>query len=405
MAAEYTQPLESIGCQDLLNLEVVHCGWIRKRHLLSKLKLFKWPRCYVILHDGCLYYFGSETSASPAGKFSLYGYNAVYRASEFLQKDAPWAFKILHTYPEFKTYYFCASSEKEMKEWMKHIKQELLKANGKSASEYYSYRSDIAPMKSAAEADNQSMTYNDIETKIYDDMSSLTLPKNYDKHYAVKRTDDDTDDEELHLSGDQIEPSTPEHIKNRPPLPLPREGDRAPSPPPRIRPGDEKSKKKPVHTPSSNQSISNDTPQLPSRRKPVNLPVTTPQQAQVEKSSSDESDSEEEYDSETYWASVHCPDDVTSEAANEIIRNIAEDGVYLVRNGQCGKVLVVFADKMPRKYRIQSKGKQVSLTKNGPNFDTLPELLYHYYESFLPTADVKLKQPYQLHKKYKESLS
>jgi len=33
-------------------------------------------QAYVVLHDGCVYYFKDEKAGKTAGKFSLYGYNA-----------------------------------------------------------------------------------------------------------------------------------------------------------------------------------------------------------------------------------------------------------------------------------------------------------------------------------------
>ena len=58
---------------------------------------------------------------------------SVYRASEVTQKEATWCLKIVHSHKEFKTYYFSASSEQEMKIWMSKIKLEMLHANGRSA--------------------------------------------------------------------------------------------------------------------------------------------------------------------------------------------------------------------------------------------------------------------------------
>jgi len=56
----------------------------------------------------------------------------VYRASDITAREAPWTLKIVHSHKDFKTYYFSASSEQEMKVWMSGIKKELLFANGKS---------------------------------------------------------------------------------------------------------------------------------------------------------------------------------------------------------------------------------------------------------------------------------
>lgn len=57
----------------------------------------------------------------------------VFRAGEVTSKEATWVFKITHVSPEFRTYMFSCSSEREMKHWMKFFKQEMLRANGKLA--------------------------------------------------------------------------------------------------------------------------------------------------------------------------------------------------------------------------------------------------------------------------------
>ena len=55
----------------------------------------------------------------------------VFRAGEVTEKEATWTFKLVHVSPDYRSYLFSASSEKEMLFWMKLLKQEMLRANGK----------------------------------------------------------------------------------------------------------------------------------------------------------------------------------------------------------------------------------------------------------------------------------
>lgn len=217
-------PLQYIGCQDLLGEEgCSHSGWLRKKRTVS---IFTWPQAYVVLHEGCLYYFKNERERKPAGKFSLYGYNSVFRAGEIPPKEAPWVFKIVHSHSEFRTYFFSASSENEMKTWMVKIKQEMLKANGKVL--LYGKK-----MTKEHKPEDEHSFYQAIETSIYDDAAKFQVTKEYSKQYSIKRENEDSDDEEP-------KQTTHVDIDHRPPLPLPgqstdsTDGDeRAPLPPPR----------------------------------------------------------------------------------------------------------------------------------------------------------------------------
>ena len=55
----------------------------------------------------------------------------VYRAGEVTEKEATWTFKLVHVNPDYRSYLFSASSEKEMASWMAMLKQEMLRASGK----------------------------------------------------------------------------------------------------------------------------------------------------------------------------------------------------------------------------------------------------------------------------------
>lgn len=446
------QVLSNIGCQDLLTEEYTQCGWLRKKHFISKTKLFRWPQVYVVLSSGCLYYFRNEYSDKPSGKFSLYGYNSVHRAAEIDKGETQWAFKIIHTYEEeYKTYFFSASSEKEMKKWMRLIKAELIAANGQQGKEenyYYTYRGFNTEFKETEE-DKSSLTYQDIEKDIYDDMSKFRRPKNYGVNNEVKKKEEASDDEDLpedsrksnasNISSDSGYRSS----LDRPPQPLP---ECARPPPIPERPGKKQKKKKRKERQKSEeepgvQSSSTESSLPPSiagrplpsdrpthtgptmasgllkelskkteginvsekktgvRGKPLpDLPVEESATASAEVVKAEEVD---EVDDDTYWESIYFRDS-NNEKGNEIIRHIAEDGVYLVREGATGgHVLVVFANNMPKKYRVQQSDNQYFLGRDGPHCDSLEELLYEYYSQNLPTVNVKLNTPYKLHQKYK----
>lgn len=455
------QVLNNIGCQDLLTEEYTHCGWLRKKHFISKLKLFRWPQVYVVISSGCLYYFRSEYSDKPSGKFSLYGYNSVHRADDIDRAETQWAFKIIHTHAdEFKTYFFSASSEKEMKTWMRFIKAELIVANGQQGKEdnyYYTYRGINLDYKEPEE-DKSSLTYQDIEKDIYDDASKFRRPKNYGVNNEVKKKGDASDDEDLpekYVPGDSRKSnvSTGSNISRdsgyrssfeRPPQPLP-DYAKPPPIPERLEKKQKKKKRKqksveepspsnessipptiadrPLPTPTGPSMASGLMEELSKKTERMNvseskggakgkplpdLPVeesatasacaTASASAEVVK----QPEEEEEVDDEKYWESIYFRDS-NNEKANELIRAIAEDGVYLIRDGATGgHVLVVFANNIPKKYRVQQSDDKYFLGRDGPHCDSLEELLYEYYNRYLPTVDVMLTIPYKLHPKYKK---
>lgn len=113
----------------------------------------------------------------------------------------------------------------------------------------------------------------------------------------------------------------------------------------------------------------------------------------------DEDDDEE--DSEDYWENIYY-DGEDKDKAQEIIRNIGDDGVYLVRTGaDGGQVLVVYAENMPKKYKITNENGEYYLKKDGPHADSVEMLMYEYYTTELPTAKACLETPFKLHPKYK----
>ncbi|XP_060074339.1 SH3 domain-binding protein 2-like [Ylistrum balloti] len=419
---EIPQPLQNIGCQDLLMTENTYSGWLRKRHFVNKYSIFNWPQVYVILSKGCIYYFKNEYSKTALGKFSFYGYNSVMRSKAVAPKLGPWAFQVVHTHKEFKTYYFAAPSEREMKEWMKHVKGTLVDANGKSA-EYYTYRRAAKESKDKL-LDDESTTYNEIETNIYGDTPSFTVDKDYKKKYRIKMNDEASDEE------DEEQPSRPPDLppprNDRPPQPLPDQSPttvsrsaigsqlpnipgsstntstRGPLPatpegPPTIPPRKDNNETRGAKAKNRGSKESKDTHTQNSRN--------GHEHGVYEKAKEVEPDPEPEQaqeDEGSYWDDIHYTDS-NWEKASEIIKNLETDGTFLVRDGTKGKVLLVYADKGLKKYQIQQdkNDHKFFLKKDGPHADTLEELMYEYHMIKIPNCEIKLIQPYLHHPSYK----
>ncbi|WAR21448.1 hypothetical protein MAR_015422 [Mya arenaria] len=96
------------------------------------------PQAYVVLHDGCLYYFKDEKARKASGRFSLYGYNA--KNLQPVGKDAE--------------------------------KDELIDDPG---------------------------FYQTVEQNIYDDSKKFVPSQDYQKKCSIKKENEDSDDEDLQM--------------------------------------------------------------------------------------------------------------------------------------------------------------------------------------------------------------
>ncbi|NXY86320.1 3BP2 protein, partial [Alcedo cyanopectus] len=119
-------PMKAIGAQNLLTMPggVTKSGYLHKKGG-TQLQILKWPLRFVIIHEGCIYYFKSSTSASPQGAFSLNGYNRVMRAAEETTSSNVFPFKLVHISKKHRTWFFSAASEDERKNWMLSLRREI----------------------------------------------------------------------------------------------------------------------------------------------------------------------------------------------------------------------------------------------------------------------------------------
>ncbi|XP_050397564.1 uncharacterized protein LOC126815719 [Patella vulgata] len=369
--ASFVQPLSDRDCQSLLtDSDCSYSGWLRKYSFRNKLKIFTWPQVYVVLCKGCVYYFGSEF-AKRSHSFSLYGYNYVQRCNEFA--DVQWVFKIIHTHAEFRAYYFSASSEREMKNWMKMVKYEMDIANHQITGKQRGKADGKA-------FDEESLSYQYLEEKIYGDPSQFVLPQNYsNKRKSSADSDDDMD--------------------GRPPPPPPL--------PPRPT-GDAKKRKRRNYDAIEIDKVTkklNETCNITEAESRQTASQVRERRARPDGASVVFKKPEETgpITQEDYWGSIYFDESEDTREASEIIRNIGEDGVYLVRKRKDGShVLAFFGGLIPRKMVIQEKDDKYFLSDKFLA-DTIEELVYHYYENNLPVSKlkVKLETPYKLHPKYK----
>ncbi|KAL4231677.1 SH3-domain binding protein 2 [Mactra antiquata] len=423
-------PMDNISCQNLLEEQCTHCGWLRKRRTLN---FFSWPQAYVVIHNGCIYYFRNEGSKKAAGKFSLYGYNGVYRASEILAKEAIWCFKIVHTHMDFKTYYFGAASEQEMKIWMGKIKLELMKANGRS--NLYGKNLQVVKEDKEDKFEDDPKFYEKIEANIYEDSTKFIPSKDYEKKCSIKKQNDDSDDEEIEVN---------DAINFRPPAPLPPQDPfitlktphafkieeppdivtnpyKAPSKPPRVEelPTVPPRPKKDNEITGRIQHMTKmfETPGLIKSPKHKRRGSYVQTDGPGNKSPSgtghgdnirignyggSSGDDENHSDNDDYLTNFYF-DEKDSKKASDIILGIGEQGVYLVRPERSGegKVLVVCYDGQTKKYKIQYQNGMYFLAKEGYHHSCLDLMLKHYHENCLPTISVLLTTPYKLHPAYK----
>ncbi|XP_054855656.1 SH3 domain-binding protein 2 isoform X2 [Eublepharis macularius] len=179
-------PMKAIGAQNLMTMPggVIKSGYLHKKGG-TQFQLLKWPLRFVIIHEGCIYYFKSSTSASPQGAFSLKGYNRVMRAAEETTSSNVFPFKLVHISKKHRTWFFSAASEDERKDWMASLRKEI---------DRYHEKKEIITDLSDSGSDVDSF-YGSIERPIN---------INYSQH-STENSDYDQDEEEDYLQPDNAD--------------------------------------------------------------------------------------------------------------------------------------------------------------------------------------------------------
>uniref|UniRef100_A0A8C8RJK4 SH3 domain-binding protein 2 n=1 Tax=Pelusios castaneus TaxID=367368 RepID=A0A8C8RJK4_9SAUR len=191
-------PMKAIGAQNLLTMPggVTKSGYLHKKGG-TQLQLLKWPLRFVIIHEGCIYYFKTSTSPSPQGAFSLNGYNRVMRAAEETTSNNVFPFKLVHISKKHRTWFFSASSEDERKNWMVSLRHEI--------DHYHEQKETITDLSdSGSDADS---FYGSVERPININYSCSTENEDYDQE----------EDEESYLQPDSTNSLRPDDNMILPP--------------------------------------------------------------------------------------------------------------------------------------------------------------------------------------------
>lgn len=393
------QPHATISAQELAQSQPDKCGFLRKRGQTERLfenlhlsKHFNWRQKFVVVHDGCCYYFDSELSRVPRRTFSLEGYNRVIRrASERAQH-------VFAVEPADglgrKSHYFAAISEIEMKQWMVVFRKNMIQANdGASASG--------GSLNSVDDAD-----FSDLEKPIF-----VKEADTFSNGRGANNIDDDDDEEEraeeeeegsydsdydqpkeewledkrrLERRSVPLPPLPTEANNNnsnnisktrtlpaRPPLPTPKADPKPPGP--KGGEGGRQPRRPSAPTPEDRVS--------PPRAKPKPPPPEKPQKPRPLRRRFSEQD---------------CLfDNSDREAAIQILTKNQAMGTFLIRKSRQGdsKVLAVCTDEGIKEYKIFTEGRQVTLDKK-TLFNNVDELLEHYSKTFLPNRTVTLSRSY-----------
>ncbi|KAL8579026.1 hypothetical protein ACOMHN_035965 [Nucella lapillus] len=103
---------------------------------------------------------------------------------------------------------------------------------------------------------------------------------------------------------------------------------------------------------------------------------------------------------EDFWSTIYFYGG--KEKAAEIIRQMPDEGVYLVRvNDDRSMVLHVYAGEVARKFQLFKVGEKFTLKRDsGDYFSRVEELIYFYYSHPLPNLEACLVECYVQHPNY-----
>ncbi|XP_071090495.1 SH3 domain-binding protein 2-like [Haliotis cracherodii] len=394
------EPYTGLGAQPLLQHHPPrHTGFLRKRgkreRMLESFRLtrsllgrvLRWRQRFVVISQGCIYCFASETAGRPLQAFTLKGYNRLLAMDE--EPSTPWAFRISSPDETAKVHYFSCVSDVDRMTWMKAFREEMMLAN--------KVKDDRFSAGSVASTSSSKDVYVMLHKPIFEP------PQSDD-------SDEDSDEEEDDSDYDQINDLDLEKAR-RPRIPLPptpddpaykevtKEVRKAPEKKPLPTPHKPNSEKhtyinSPKHTSTKTNSLPAQASTLAAksaapRAKAKSEAKQTPQPPKPKtkpKPTSPSVPSEKEY---------FFPESDRDKALS-ILREQNDQGTYLVRMSRTNdqKVLSVMTEgAVIKEYKILQKEKKVTIN-NRDYYKSVGDLLVAYQARPLPNRTTSLGRAY-----------
>ncbi|XP_067657535.1 SH3 domain-binding protein 2-like [Haliotis asinina] len=393
-------PYTGLGAQGLLQHHPPrHTGFLRKRgkreRMLESFRLtrsllgrvLRWRQRFVVISQGCIYCYVSETASRPLQAFSLIGYNRLLSMDE--EPTSPWAFRITSPDPTAKVHFFACVSDADRMTWMKAIREEMMQANNVkddcfSAGSVVSTSSSkdvyvllqkpiFEPQESDDDQDSQDGDEDDSD---YDQINDLDLEKLKRPRMPLPPTPDD----QAHKAPTKQDLKSP--AKLPPPKPHKANAEKhtyvnSPKGP--------KTNSLPGHATSSADKPAPPKPKLvpksgtiPAQQPPKPNPKPKPASAPVP-------------DEKEYFFPENDRDKALS-----ILRERKDQGTYLVRMSRTNdqKVLSVMTEnEVIKEYKILQKDKKVSIN-NRDYYKSVGDLIAAYKGKPLPNRTTMLGRGY-----------
>lgn len=421
------KPLSNIGCQDLLEMEHDHGGWLRYKvtlvnerfanlpglgnmlkNAIHKVKS-PWVKKYVVIHRGSIYIFNSDLARKPLTAFSLYQYHRILREDPELKEFKEYRlrpFKLLHVNSSAR--FFSASSEQELKKWMTSINRSMREVNSRPNS-----------VRRAASVSSSNSTYSDVEESIYDthelpsmsnaEVIEITNEDEEEADYLEYNEDQhDIEEEQEGLNQDLLsnllrrkmmplplppmESYMPMGLAPEPPADLKRQLTQRPLPslPPNAVPRTRREDQDASST-EERRASRNFLPKPPAGAVPIMMPPTVGNKPKLPAKPKMFNQPPQEDDvTLATW-------DKSKDESKITLLETQTNGAFLIRESHTvadQRVLVVYVDGAIRQYKFQQNANGQLYINNSVVFDNPQQLLEHYKRNCLPNVNVCLAEPY-----------
>lgn len=341
-------PQLTIGAQELLSIgNCSKSGFLRKEGTLERFfKFIRWRQRFVVLSRGCIYIFKNEFASRPQVALNLRAFERTMRGSEGRMR---WTFEMVPADPQTQqVIWFAGLSDRERKEWMISIKDEMMKAHHR--------QEDLRGIKR-------------------DEYVYLEEPIQRAKAAPPENPEPEDDDP----GGEQDYSVIDDAILDTKPLELPTSNGVKAKPKPLISP-----KPKPHSSPKSNSLPS---PTSPTVDKITKKPMPSPQPARsktLPPSMASLTRQAFEYNG-------------TDRDEIEEILTVRPEGTFLVRKSRQDRkeVLSVNIEGVLKEFKIYDKDSKYTID-HVDFFDSLEKLLEYYCENPLPKKVAKLYRAYSV---------